>query len=1307
MKKKIIKCAVAILMVIIVIAPSACKKAQATFEVSSLVVTPPEVLVGEGVSVKVDVKNAGEVEGAYPVTLMVNGEALETKEVTVPGGEKETVSFALVKDVAGTYKLEIDGESRMLKVLRPATFEVSSLVVTPPEVLVGEGVSVKVDVKNAGEVEGAYPVTLMVNGEALETKEVTVPGGEKETVSFALVKDAAGTYKLAVDELSKMLEVLQPATFEVSSLVVTPAEVGLGELVIATADVKNVGNVEGTYTVALMLDKVEVAREEKWLGAGMTRRVTFEVTKDEAGSYNIEIGGQSQVLTVKKGLYRNSTYGFSLSYPPSWTLTETGERAPIIEINGPNGLPIARVFLGYLSEVTSCQEHGHSFTEYVKEFPGSQIISEGEIILADTTPAYQVVYVIPDEGDEIKGKYVCAIRRTQVFEILAFSLKEDFETNKASIDSLVSSFRLEESRPLGISREDSLTMWDVGPITLDPAIAREVRSARYIREIFSGLVTLDQDLQVVPDIAESWKVSGDGTTYTFYLRKGVRFHDGKEVKADDFKYSLERACDSETGSPTAETYLGDIVGVKEMLDGESEEISGVKVIDDYTLQITIDAAKAYFLAKLTHSPAFVVDRTNVQSGEKWWQAPNGTGPFRLRKWKEDELLILEQNDIYYQEPTKVKYAVFRLWGGIPMRMYETGETDVTDVYLADIERVLDPSNPLNQELISTPELSLHYIGFNATKPPFDDAKVRQAFCHAIDKDKIIEVVFKGTVTQADGILPRGMPGYNENLRGLSFDVDRAKELIRQSKYKDVSTLPEITFTTSGRGIVSDLNAALIEMWRENLGVEVQIRQLEPEIYFQVIKEEKDELYVSGWVADYPDPENFLDVLFDTGSEENTGEYSNHEVDALLEQARVEQDVTARIRLYQEIEQMLVNDAACLPLFFDVNYVLVKPYVEDYVVTPMGVLTLKGVSLEKTPSATEGGIKVLSTLVDTEFPKALTFNLEVQSNADISNIVLQYKVRKISYATLISEARPEFVLAPKVKVGWTWDMRKEVRLPPGADIEYRWIIKDATGEQRETTWDTVRFIDARYEWESLMGDSITLLWYSGDQAFAQELLDAALGALDKLAKDTGAHLEQPVRIYVYASSGDLRGAMVYPQEWTGGVAFTEYGIVAIGVDIDNLIWGKRCVAHEVAHLVTFQMTFNPYGDPPTWLNEGLSMYAEGDLEVYLQSILEQAISEDNLISVQSLSASFPARAEEAYLCYAESYSLADFLIQNYGRDRMLQLLSAFKEGSSYDGALLKVYNFDTDGLDDLWRQSLGLEPRSLAALLDSGFALLAA
>ena len=178
--------------------------------------------------------------------------------------------------------------------------------------------------------------------------------------------------------------------------------------------------------------------------------------------------------------------------------------------------------------------------------------------------------------------------------------------------------------------EKVLNLYGRDPHTLDPAVSGEMRSHQYIMQLFGGLVCLDDNLEPAPDIAREWQVSDDGRTYTFYLRHDVRFHDGREVKAEDFKYSWERACDPATGSLTAATYLGDIVGVGEVLVGESKEISGVRVIDDYTLEVRIDAPKSYFLSKLTYPTAFVVDRANVEPGGEWWRNPNGTGPFKLR-----------------------------------------------------------------------------------------------------------------------------------------------------------------------------------------------------------------------------------------------------------------------------------------------------------------------------------------------------------------------------------------------------------------------------------------------------------------------------------------------------------------------------------------------------------------------------------------------------------------------------------------------------------------------------------------------------
>jgi oligopeptide transport system substrate-binding protein len=492
-----------------------------------------------------------------------------------------------------------------------------------------------------------------------------------------------------------------------------------------------------------------------------------------------------------------------------------------------------------------------------------------------------------------------------------------------------------------------LNLWDTGPLTLDPGIAADMTSYVYIMQIFSGLVGLNQSLAIVPDIAQSWDVSSDNTTYTFHLRQGVTFQDGREVKAADFKYSWERACNPATGSGTAATYLGDIVGVKDMLAGKATEISGVKVLDDYTLQVTIDAPKPYFLDKLAYPTAFVVDEANVESGANWWQRPNGTGPFKLEQWQPGQQLTLERNPDYYGEPAKLAQVVFHFSAAPPMALYETGQIDVAPVSTSYIDEATDESNPLHLELSVAPELSLYYIGFNTAEPPFDDVAVRQAFCLAVDKEHIANVILRNMVSVAKGILPPGMPGYNEALQGLDYNVEKAKELIAASKYGDVSNLPPITLTISGYGNdIPSYLGAIIQDWRQNLGVEVSVRQLEPEDFLYNLNEQKDEMFALGWIADYPDPYDFLDTLFYTGMANDIFEYSNSVLDSLLDKAAVEQNATLRLAMYQEAEQIVVDDAPCLPLFHGDNYILVKPYVKDYQLSPLGIPDLSKVYLEQ-------------------------------------------------------------------------------------------------------------------------------------------------------------------------------------------------------------------------------------------------------------------------------------------------------------------------------------------------------------------------
>lgn len=487
------------------------------------------------------------------------------------------------------------------------------------------------------------------------------------------------------------------------------------------------------------------------------------------------------------------------------------------------------------------------------------------------------------------------------------------------------------------------------PVTLDPALAGDAGSATYIVEIFGGLVTLDPDLKIIPDIAERWDISPDGRTYTFYLRPDVVFHNsGRRVTAADFKYSLERTANPQTGSTTAAAYLDDIVGALDMIRGRAREIQGVEVVNDTTLRITIDAPKAYFLAKLTYPTAFVVDKEQIESNPRnWTRRPNGTGPFKLREWRIGERIILEANDRYHLGAPKLHQVHFLLAGGSAMTMYENNEIDVTPVSLNDIERVQDKNDPLNKEYRVADELSVFWIGFNTQQPPFDDPKVRQAFTMAIDRERIIRVVLKDVVTVANSIMQPGLPGYNREARVLAFNPERARQLLRESKYGGPEGLPKVTLSEPGAGAnVGFFTQAMLEMWRQNLGVNVEIQQTESATFFQDLDRGRYQMFSIGWIMDYPDPQDILDIKFHSQSQLNDFKYANPEFDRLVEQARMERDVERRFQLYRQAEQILLQDAPVIPLYFGREHLLVKPYVKGYVTPAMVVPRYRYVSVEK-------------------------------------------------------------------------------------------------------------------------------------------------------------------------------------------------------------------------------------------------------------------------------------------------------------------------------------------------------------------------
>ena len=478
------------------------------------------------------------------------------------------------------------------------------------------------------------------------------------------------------------------------------------------------------------------------------------------------------------------------------------------------------------------------------------------------------------------------------------------------------------------------------PPTLDPHQTGDVTSARYILEVFGGLLTIDPHLQIVPDLADEWAVDADGLGYVITLNPDAKFHDGRPVTAEDFKWSIERAADPATEAPAADVFLGDIIGASQKLNGEADSVFGVSVIDSSTVRVDIDAPKPYLLSKLTYPTAFVVDRDNVETGRDWTRAPNGTGPFMLTEYQPGEVIRLERFPDYHLGPAYLDAVEFNLAGGDGPVMYENDEIHLAGVGGALLESLQEPTNPLGVELHRGPaEFDVAYFGMNLEEPPFDDVKVRQALNYVIDRVRLADVLLNNVVTPANGILPPGFPAYNPALDGYEYDPEKARQLLAESKYgSDTATYPTIVLTLPGSfgSSVSPTTEAILATWEEQLGITLELQQTEWATYLQDLRDRRFQIFGGlGWVADYLDPENFLDGLFHSESDNNHTGYRNLELDALLERARVEQDQEARFALYNQAEQFIVDEAPWAPLWHsNGDSYLIKPYVKGMVLSPL-------------------------------------------------------------------------------------------------------------------------------------------------------------------------------------------------------------------------------------------------------------------------------------------------------------------------------------------------------------------------------------
>lgn len=484
--------------------------------------------------------------------------------------------------------------------------------------------------------------------------------------------------------------------------------------------------------------------------------------------------------------------------------------------------------------------------------------------------------------------------------------------------------------------------------SLDPAKPGDAPNNTVITLIFSGLVRLDANLEVQPDGASGWKVSDDGKVYTFTIRDGLKFGDGSAVTANDFVYSINRALSPEVGAFAASSHFGHIVGAQDVVDGKAKTASGVKAIDDKTLEVTLDAPIAYFLALLTYADTFVVPQKLVESGANWQESAYGTGPYKVKEWKRGQSILLETNPNYWQgQPGIPKILMpFTKDSETAYQLYQTGELDIEGSGQNPVPAAHIPDVQGQPDFKSAAQLTTRYIGFNVEKPPFNNVDVRRAFALAVDKPTLANQVLAGGVVAADRILPTGLVGTQLPIKPLAYDPAAAKDALTKAGFTDAQGLPEITLAYGQEGDNETVVQALQSMWEQNLGVKVKLQSFELATFSKNLDTtyytptEGLQFYYSVWGADYPDPQNFLSLLLHTGNPNNNGHFSDAQFDQLVEEADTLGDRTQierRLQLYNQAEQIAIDKVAWIPLFYPKLNILVRPRVEGIVLTPQGLI----------------------------------------------------------------------------------------------------------------------------------------------------------------------------------------------------------------------------------------------------------------------------------------------------------------------------------------------------------------------------------
>ncbi|WP_203471691.1 ABC transporter substrate-binding protein [Dissulfurispira thermophila] len=473
---------------------------------------------------------------------------------------------------------------------------------------------------------------------------------------------------------------------------------------------------------------------------------------------------------------------------------------------------------------------------------------------------------------------------------------------------------------------------NTNPTTLDPALIVDVSSASIAAKLFNGLVRLNDRFEVSPDIAKRWEISRNGLRYKFFLKKGVRFSNGREVKAQDFKYSFERILELKTKSPN--TWVFDKVeGAKEFQKGQAKEVKGFKVADDYTFEIKLRMPFSPFLSMLTMTPAYVIPKEEAEKwGNDFASHPSGTGPFTLKNWLTNRELVLEKNEDYFDKKARVRGIVYKI---IPEDL-----TTITEFELGNIDVISLPGSAYskfknnkkwNKYIMSLKGLNTYYLGMNLSRPPFNNLNLRKAVFYAIDREKILETFYEGRGRLAAGPVPDLLRKWDVKA-GVNYNPEISKEIIRR---EGLSGVKVNMYVTADQDVI-DL-AEIIQAYISEVGINVNIKQLEWSAYKDAVNKGEPDMFWLSWWADYPDPENFLFPLFHSsniGPAGNRTRYINKEVDTLIERGQNSINENDRNNFYKMAEELIIQDMPWMPFWHRTDFLIKQPWIKDYKVYPI-------------------------------------------------------------------------------------------------------------------------------------------------------------------------------------------------------------------------------------------------------------------------------------------------------------------------------------------------------------------------------------